>query len=121
MTRNDARRRAKHLAIRRASPDERTIEVPNHVSPMPATFADETERHYWHTAQDIAFRAGLSLVEREGASWLVSEEGERLVHEPSKRLWFETCKVLHAEFPKLSRVWVGGRPLPPPRNTLPAP
>jgi hypothetical protein len=77
-------------------------------------FRDEKERDYWHMAQDIAYRAGASLVERDGSSWLVSDEGERLVCERAERLWFDTWKVLHAWYPGLSRLWVGGRPLSKP-------
>src|SRR5438128_1021714 len=31
--------------------------------------------------------------------------------EPLERLWFHTWKVLDAEYPRLSRMWVGGRVL----------
>jgi hypothetical protein len=88
--------------------------VGTHISPQPAWFPDEKERHYWHMAQDIAYRAGVALVEREGSSWLVGEDGERLVCEHPDRLWFETWRVLHEEFGRLSRLWVGGRPLTKP-------
>ncbi len=85
-----------------------------HSSPMPRWFLDDKERDYWHMAQDIAFRASVSLVERDGSSWVVADDGERLVCERTERLWFQTWRVLHAEYPKLSRLWVGGRPLSKP-------
>jgi hypothetical protein len=81
---------------------------------MPGSFSSETERAYWHMAQDIAYRAGLSLAARDGSSWLVGDDGERLVCDRPERLWFETWRVLDAEFPDLSRHWVGGRPLSKP-------
>jgi hypothetical protein len=90
--------------------------VAKRISPMPAWFLDDKERDYWHMAQDIVYRAGLSLVERDGSSWLVGNDGERLVCERPERLWFETWKVLHEEFRGLSRLWVGGRPLTNPRE-----
>jgi hypothetical protein len=84
------------------------------MSSMPAWFLDDKERDYRHMAQDIAYRAGLSLVERDGSSWLVGDDGERLVCERPERLWFQTWRVLHEEFDRLSRQWVGGRPLAKP-------
>ena len=88
--------------------------VANCISPKPAWFSNDKERDYWHMSQDIAFRAGISLVERDGASWVVADDGARLVCGPGERLWFQTWQVLHAEYPKLSRSWVGGRPLSKP-------
>lgn len=89
------------------------------VSPKPAAFADQREREYWHAAQDIAFRAGASLVARGGATWLIQDGGERLVCEPRKpeRIWYETWLVLKREFPHFSRLWVGGRALTEPGET----
>ena len=86
------------------------------VSPKPATFTDERERDYWHAAQDIAYRAGATLVLRESATWLVSDDGERLVCDPRRpeRVWYETWLALHREFPELSRLWDGGRALTKP-------
>lgn len=78
---------------------------------MPETFVHENERDYWHMSQDIAYRAGLSLIERDGASWLVGDDSERLICERTERLWFETWRILDNEFGRLSRQWVGGRPL----------
>ena len=84
------------------------------VSPKPTWFPDDKERSYWHMAQDIAYRAGVSLVEREGSSWLVTDDGDRLVCERPERIWFETWRVLHSEYSELSRLWVGGRPITKP-------
>jgi hypothetical protein len=81
------------------------------ISPKPEQFATETERSYWHSAQDIAFRAGASLFERDGSSWLKTASGERLLCESADRFrfWYKTWLVLMDEYPKLSRLWVGGR------------
>lgn len=84
------------------------------ISRQPAWFPNDNERDYWHMAQDIAYRAGVSLVERDGSSWLVGDDGERLVCERPERLWFQTWRVLQEEFRGLSRLWVGGRPLSKP-------
>lgn len=90
--------------------------MPKPASPKPAEFANDQEREYWHTSQDIAFRAGWSLIERDGATLLTSDGTERLVCRPSnpKQIWFETYLVLTAEFPRLARLWVGGRALTKP-------
>jgi hypothetical protein len=60
------------------------------VSPMPVSFASEKERDYWHTAQDIAHRAGVAICERDGASWLITPDGERPLCRPTERggLWY---------------------------------
>jgi hypothetical protein len=84
--------------------------VARRISPMPTWFPDDRERDYWTMAQDIAYRAGVSLIDRAGSSWLISDDGERLICERPERLWFETWKVLHSEYRELSRQWVGGRP-----------
>ncbi len=86
------------------------------VSPKPASFASEFELDYWHSAQDIAFRANAALIVRDGATWLVGDDGERLICTPSRpdKIWFETWRVLRREFPALSRLWLGGRALTKP-------
>jgi hypothetical protein len=86
------------------------------VSPVPANFTDQRERDYWHMAQDIAFRAGASLVMRDGATWLLSEVDEQIVCEPQRpdRVWYETWLALNRRFPLLSRIWVGGRAISKP-------
>ena len=71
---------------------------------QPASFLDDRERDYWHMAQNIAFRAGIRLVEREGASWLIAETVERVICAPQKRLWFETWRKLRDEYPSV-RDW----------------
>lgn len=85
-------------------------------SPMPDSFASDNDRQYWHEAQDIAFRAGKSLVYRDGATWLVSPGEEVIVCRPTnpERVWFETWTVLKKEYPLLSRMWVGGRAITKP-------
>lgn len=90
--------------------------MPTPVSPKPATFTSEKERQYWHEAQDIAYRAGVAIVERDGASWLVSPEGEVLLCRPSElqELWYRSWLRLKDEFPRLSRLWVGGRAITKP-------
>lgn len=85
-------------------------------SQQPASFASENERHYWHEAQDIAFRAGKSLVYEDGAAWLVSPGDRTLICRPTdpERIWFEIWKVLDEDYPLLSRMWVGGRAITKP-------
>ena len=84
--------------------------MPRRISPMPNSFSSAKERHYWHMAQDIAYRAGVSLCLRDGSTWLVSDDGERRVCDPQELIWYRTWLVLHDEFGRLSRLWVGGRP-----------
>jgi len=86
------------------------------ISPIPPSFTSPDEKDYWHEAQDIAFRAGASLIVRDGTTWLVSDDGERLVCEPDEpsRLWYKTWLVLDREFPALSRLWVKGRAITKP-------
>lgn len=81
------------------------------ISPMPAHFLGESEKDYWHTAQDIAYRIGASLVERDGSSWLVSDDGERLLvsGKDSACLWYSTYLILDREYPEASRLWFRGR------------
>ena len=67
-------------------------------SPEPTHFSDDREREYWHMAQNIAFRAGVSLIERDGCSWLISDDNERMICENKKRLWFETWMVMRDEY-----------------------
>jgi hypothetical protein len=90
------------------------------ISPKPTSFADHREQDYWHEAQDIAFRAGASLVVRDKASWLISDDGDRLICEPQQpeRIWYETWRILNQEYPLLSRLWVGGRALTKPGEIL---
>jgi len=44
----------------------------------------------------------------------VNGASERLLCESTERLWFETWKMLKAEFPRLARMWVGGRAITKP-------
>ena len=78
---------------------------------MPQSFASPKERDYWHMAQDIAYRAGVGVVERDGASWLITAEGEKLLSHPSESggLWWQSWLRLNELYPGLSRLWVGGR------------
>ncbi len=86
------------------------------VSPKPQAFTSDKERDYWHEAQDIAYRAGVAIVERDGASWVVTPEGEKLLHRPSEpgTLWWQTWLRLKEQYPSLSRLWVGGRAITKP-------
>jgi hypothetical protein len=86
------------------------------VSPKPTQFNQRHEEQYWHEAQDIAFLAGASLVERDGCTWLLFDDREQLICQPqdSSRIWFETWAKLKDEFPLLTRLWVGGRALTKP-------
>lgn len=86
------------------------------VSPKPQSFASENERDYWHMAQDIAYRAGIALVERDGASWVTGLDGEKLLYEPDKDgvLWWQSWLRLKEQYPDLSRLWVGGRAITKP-------
>ena len=84
-------------------------------SPKPESFANSKERDYWHMAQDTAFRAGASLVYEDGSTWLFFGEEKQLIVQASHPdyIWFETWRALHHRYEGLSRLWVGGRPLPP--------
>lgn len=86
------------------------------ISPMPQSFTSEKEREYWHMMQDIAYRAGIAVVERDGASWLITPEGEQLLCRPSGDgvLWWQSWNRLHEQYPGLSRLWVGGRAITKP-------
>ena len=81
------------------------------ISPKPQSFASDKERDYWHSAQDIAYRAGVAIVERDGASWLVTADGEALLCRPTEEgvLWWQSWLRLKDQYPGLSRLWVGGR------------
>src|SRR5438552_12454522 len=85
--------------------------MPRPVSPIPKTFSSEKEREYWHMAQDIAYGAGVAILEREGASWLVLPDGERLIYRPTEDgvLWWQTWLRLKELYPEMARYWVGGR------------
>lgn len=78
---------------------------------MPPSFASEKERDYWHMAQDIACRAGVAIIERDGASWLITSDGEKLLYRPTEDgvLWWQSWLRLKEQYPELSRLWVGGR------------
>jgi len=54
------------------------------VSPKPPHFNYRDEEDYWHSAQDIAFRAGASLIERDGSTWLLFDDREQLVCHASR-------------------------------------
>jgi len=84
--------------------------MPRPQSPKPDKFANDRESYFWHSAQDVAFRAGLRLLYRDGCSWLESEEGERLLCKPldPDRIWYESWVALEAEYPQLKRTWIGG-------------
>ena len=86
------------------------------VSQKPASFVNDREAHYWHAAQDIAFRAAASLVLRDDGTWLVFADHEELICQPLEPdcIWYETWYVLRHEFPALSRLWVGGTPISTP-------
>ena len=62
-------------------------------------------------AQDIAYGAGVAILEREGASWLVLPDGERLIYRPTEDgvLWWQTWLRLKELYPEMARYWVGGR------------
>jgi hypothetical protein len=83
---------------------------------MPTSFVSEKEREYWHMAQDIAYRAGVSIVERDGASWAITLDGEKLLYRPTEDgvLWGPTWSRLKEQYPGLSRLWVGGRAITKP-------
>ena len=86
------------------------------ISPKPQSFTSDKERDYWHSAQDIAYRAGVAIVERDGASWLITSEGERLLYRPTEEgvLWWQSWLRLKELYPALDRLWVGGRALTKP-------
>ncbi|MDB5294798.1 MAG: putative integron cassette protein [Phycisphaerales bacterium] len=86
------------------------------VSPVPQSFASEKERDYWHMAQDIAYRAGAAIVERDGASWLITSGNEKLLYRPTEDggLWWQSWLRLQEQYPGLSRLWVGGRAITKP-------
>src|SRR4051794_19589190 len=93
-----------------------SVAMPRPVSPMPQSFASDNERKYWHSAQDIAYRAGVAILDRDGASWLVSEQSEQLLCRPPdpRELWYRTWLALSEEYPRLSRLWVRGRAITKP-------
>ena len=82
-------------------------------SPKPEVFGGPHEAHYWHVAQDIAFRAGAALIQDDGSTWLVFPEDRKFIVTPEDpdRVWFETWRILHQQYEPLSRMWVGGRPV----------
>jgi hypothetical protein len=82
-------------------------------SPKPEVFGGPNEAHYWHMAQDIAFRAGAALLQHDGSSWLVFPDDQKFIVTPENtdRIWFETWRVLDRQYETLSRMWVGGRPV----------
>lgn len=92
------------------------LSVSKRGSPMPEWFASDSDRWYWHEAQDIAWRAGAIMVERSGAVWLLAGDTERLVCEPadSNCFWFESWRALKDEYPEHARSWVNGRPISKP-------
>ena len=86
-------------------------------------FRDSNRRTIWSSAhsrneppEKPFYRAGMSLILRDGSAWIMSDEGERLVCEPQDpgHVWFETWLVLHNEYGRLSRLWIGGRPVTEP-------
>lgn len=79
------------------------------VSPKPESFASAKECDYWHMAQDTAFRAGASLFEENGSTWLAFDNERQLIITPEKadHIWYETWRVLHYRYEGLSRLWVG--------------
>jgi hypothetical protein len=83
---------------------------------MPQSFASEKERDDWHMAQDIAYRAGVAIRERDGASWVTTPEGESLLYRPTEEgvLWWQSWLRLKEQYPGLSRLWVGGRAITKP-------
>jgi len=87
--------------------------VPRPVSPKPYSFASSTEQHYWHMAQDTAYRAGTILVLEHGSTWLIfGAERQLLVEQASAEFaWFETWRVINDRYRGLSRLWVGGYPI----------
>lgn len=82
-------------------------------SPKPEAFRGPHEAHYWHMAQDIAFRAGAALIEKDESTWLAFPDDRQFIVTPedSDHIWFETWRVLHRQYEDLSRMWVGGRPV----------
>ena len=82
------------------------------VSPIPQSFTSDKERDYWHSAQDIAYRAGVAIVERDGASWLITPAAdEKILYRPTEEgvLWWQSWLRLKDLYPGLDRLWVGGR------------
>ena len=72
---------------------------------MPASFTDEREKACWDESQDIAYRAGFSLILRDHSTWAVSDDAERLICTPADpdRVWLETWRILVREYPDLLR------------------
>ena len=85
-------------------------------SPKPKRFSDRRERDYWHAAQDIVYRAGAAIVEREGKTWLIFADREEPICTPIDHncIWFETWCYLKQRYPELCRMWVGGRAITKP-------
>lgn len=62
-------------------------------------------------SQDIAYRAGVVVLLRDGATWLISDREEKLFCQPvhPNHVWLETWELLRDQFPALSRWWHEGR------------
>lgn len=90
--------------------------MPRRISQKPTSFSGPYEHDYWHSAQDIAYRANASLEARGGSVYWIDDNGERLVCTPEDgdRLWFNAWRVVESWHPELARLWEGGRALTPP-------
>ncbi len=75
-------------------------------------FHDAREQRYWHSAQDIAFRAEARLELRGSEVYLIKEDTAEFISAPElpNKFWYETWLVLSERFPQLYRPWVGYRP-----------
>jgi hypothetical protein len=65
-------------------------------------------------AQDTAYRAGAVLIRENNSTWLVFDEERQLVVERANPdfVWFETWRVINERYSGLSRLWIGGHPIP---------
>ncbi len=81
------------------------------ISPQPESFANDKEKHYWHMAQDTAYRVGASLLLANGSTWLDFGDEKVVVVTPERpdHVWFETWRALDTQHPDLSHLWAGTR------------
>ncbi len=79
------------------------------ITPKPDHFETPTEEAYWHSAQDMAYRAGCRIEVRGEDVILLFDNSEevlcRLPDSPreSRRPWFVIWSAVKARFPLLYR------------------
>jgi hypothetical protein len=71
----------------------------------PLTFLDWREKSYWHSAQDVAYRAGCAIELRAYDVFLVFDDGEERICDvaDTERPWFTIWTAVKTRFPALYR------------------